>query len=352
MEQGAGPRHSAPARGRLELLEDRVESLGAGLTARLDRVLETLAFLVDDDPRARRRLAELRTSSEYEKSYTESAPLVSVLIPTWNRTESLTTRAIPSVLSQSHANIEAVVVGDCSPPDLAGAVAAIADPRVRFHNLSIRGPYDPDPHRAWCASGTPALNAALALARGRWITALGDDDEFPAEHIETLLGFARAQHLEFAYGWLRFIDPDGGTRRVGSFPPAHGYINLQVSLWHAGLRFLEFELAHALFDVPNDWGLISRMMRIGVSIGQTDEVLLDYVPSGRHASRDLRPQPDETHQLRRQLADLHAERELLEARLADYERRIDELRASRSWRMTAPLRGSAQAYRLLQGKRR
>jgi len=44
-------------------------------------------------------------SSEYEEAYSESSPLVSVIIPTWNRIESLTSRAIPSVLAQTYDNV-------------------------------------------------------------------------------------------------------------------------------------------------------------------------------------------------------------------------------------------------------
>jgi hypothetical protein len=200
---------------------------------------------------------------------------------------------------------------------------------------------------------------------------LDDDDVFPPNHVEVLLDFARARRIEFAYGWLRFLDPDGGTRRIGHFPPKRGYIGLQAALWHSGLRFLEFELAQAeAFATPNDWALIRRMMRVGVSMGQTDELTVDYEPSGRGnvgAPRQL--PPDETPQLRRRVIDLEEyshdlesqywslEARLLEAqRQADaargeLARRLEEVRRSRSWQLTAPLRLSAQLRRRLQNRR-
>jgi hypothetical protein len=337
---------------RLELLEERMATIDHRLGEQLKQALAALEFLVDDDPRGRRRLAELRASPEYLEAYTEDKPLISVLIPTWNRTELLVGSAIPSVLAQSYENVEVVVVGDCSPPELAAAVEAIGDPRVRFHNLTIRGPYDEDPYRAWCASGTPPLNAGLERVRGRWITVIGDDDEMPASHLDALLRFAREQHVEFAYGWYRFLDPDGGTRRVGSFPPKLGYTGLQTALWHSGLRFLKFELAHAVFSKPNDWGLIERMMRIGVSMAQTDEISVDYRASGRGEPALTEPPADESGRLLRLIGDLEQrsneleqagaglEQSLAESRatVLDLQRRIEEVRQSRSWRLITLLR--------------
>jgi hypothetical protein len=369
VESTAVPAPSRALTARLDLLEERMESLGSGVTEQLDRTLQALELLIDDEPRGRRRLSELRASSAYEEAYSAPSPLVSVIIPTWNRTESLTTRAIPSVLAQTYDNVEVVVVGDASPPELGEAVRAIDDPRVRFQNLTVRGPYDEDSVRAWCASGTPPMNAGLEHARGHWVTCIGDDDALSATHVETLLSFARSHRLEFACGWFRYLGPDGVPQMIGSFPPRLGHTGLQISLWHAGLRFLQFELAHSLFTTPNDWGLIRRMMRIGVSMGQTDDVIVDYTPSGRGHGFGA-PTGEQTPELRRQITELReqlyvlgAEREDLDARLSaaahssdlarnDFERRLDDVVRSKSWRMTAPLRRMTDLKRRFQNRRR
>jgi hypothetical protein len=366
VESGAVSAQSTLLTARLDLLESRLKELEAGLPARVSSALAGLEFLVDEVPRGRRQLAALRASSAYQEAFTDPHPLVSIVISTWDRAESLTTVAIPSVLAQTYENVEVVVVGDNSAPELCEAVAAIEDPRVRFHNLTIRGPYEEDTFRAWCGSGVPPMNAALACARGRWIGFLGDDDSFSPTQVERLLAFAQARRLEFVYGWYRFLDPDGGRRLVGSFPPQLGDVGLQPSLWHGGLRFLQFELAHATLAIPNDWGMIRRMMRIGVSMGQTDDVIFDYVPSGRVTSLDEAAVPDANAQLRRRIAEvyeqtyeLEAQRASLRTRLdelerraqattAELHRRLEEVRRSRSWRMTAPLRFSTELARRLR----
>jgi hypothetical protein len=351
---------------RLDRLEERFTSFSDEVVERLDSALGALEFIVDDDPRARRALRQLRGDPEYERAYTEVEPLVSVIIPTWNRTQSLIRRSIPSVLAQTHANVEVVVIGDASPPELVAAVSAISDPRVRFFNRSIRGPYPDDPLRAWSASGTPSMTEGLQRARGRWLTIIGDDDALPPNHIAALLEFVRERRLEFACGRFRVVNDGDATQMLGSFPPELGSSGFQISLWHAGLRFLEVELAHAQFTTPNDWGLIRRMMRIGVVMGQKEDAIVDYKPSGRGLAFG-EARVDERVTLRRQLTELREQNEALcaarriaEARLSDrvaegdrataeLQRRLVQVTASKSWRLTAPLR---QLVRIARDQRR
>jgi uncharacterized protein YlxW (UPF0749 family) len=103
------------------------------------------------------------------------------------------------------------------------------------------------------------------------------------------------------------------------------------------------------------------MMRVGVRIGMIDEVSVDYWPSMRNypqSSEEALAQqaPDDaiehtaeletsvTH-LRAQVSDLegrlddeHAHRVEINAYAAELAQRLEEVRRSRSWRLTAPLR--------------
>jgi glycosyltransferase involved in cell wall biosynthesis len=265
---------------RLRSLQESQRQSAEELRNRLATIEEAVELLYDDDAGARRRLRELRTSTEYERAFTDAAPLVSVVIPTWQRIDTLIERAIPSALAQTHENIEVIIVGDASPPETQEAIAALGDTRVTFHNLTFRGPYSENAKRAWLAAGTPGFNAGVALAGGAWIAPLGDDDAFVAEHIEQLLAIARPRRLELAYGRMRLNMADGSSSTLGAFPPRLGQIGLQAAIYHAGLgASMQLELAHAVFGKPNDWGLVSRMMRAGVRIGMLDEVTVDYFPS-------------------------------------------------------------------------
>jgi len=335
---------------RVDLLDERGAQRHAELETQLRTALLALELIHDDDPGARRRLRLLRAGEHYAEAFIQPEPLVSVVIPTWDRVDTLIERSIPSALSQTHPNIEVIVVGDASPTRVEQAVAAFPDPRVAFHNLTHRGPYDDDHYRSWLASGTPGLNAGVALASGLWIAPLGDDDEFEPNHVELLLDEARKRRLEFVYGRGRVLLPDGRETLLGEFPPRLTQVGLQAAVYHAGLRFMELELGHALFGKPNDWGLVHRMMRVGVRIGMVDQTTVVYHPSLRaqtpsqeggneqSATRPVDQQPSRIAELSLRASELERSLDEERALTSDLYRRLEEVRRSRSWRLTAPLR--------------
>jgi cellulose synthase/poly-beta-1,6-N-acetylglucosamine synthase-like glycosyltransferase len=63
-------------------------------------------------------------------------PLVSVIIPSYNRPMLVRTRSIPSVLRQSYDNWEIVVVGDGpETPMLRAVVDGFGDRRIRYAEI-------------------------------------------------------------------------------------------------------------------------------------------------------------------------------------------------------------------------
>lgn len=234
----------------------------------------------------RRRLYQLRASAEYEIAFSEEEPLVSFVVPTYDRWELLRDRSLPSILNQDYENLEVIVSGDQSPPETERVVRELGDPRLRFINRSVRGPYPEDAEKRWLMSGTPPLNDGVAAARGRWIAILGDDDEVTPRHTASLLAAARERRLEHCYGRLEICFADGGEFDWESkFPPAYGFYTLQLAIYHAGLRFFQFEPADVLYDEPNDWSLARRMVAAGVRFGMTDD-LVAY----KHEDRPSPPQ--------------------------------------------------------------
>jgi glycosyltransferase involved in cell wall biosynthesis len=249
------------------------------LTVRLDRAQEILQLLYDREPELRERLRAMRAHSDYERPFLEESPLVSVVIPTYDRGDLLVERAIPSVLAQTHQNFEIVVVGDCAPADTAERIAQVGDARVSYSNLSYRGPYPSEPRDLWHVAGIPARNTGVGLARGSWIAPLDDDDAFHPTHIESLLELARVGRHEVSYGLLRCVMNDGSEFPLGTFPPQLGHFGWQGAIFHAGLRFFEMELADALFFSPADWSLCRRMLRAGVRFGMLEEPVTDHYES-------------------------------------------------------------------------
>jgi glycosyltransferase involved in cell wall biosynthesis len=244
------------------------------------RELMTVGQLALDDEWAVRRALEVaRASPAYETPFVETNPLVSVCIATYTNVTQLIGRSIPSVLAQDYQNIEIVVVGDNAPPETAAAIAQLDDPRIRYENLSIRGPYPEAPDQSWLVAGTGAINRALQMARGAWIAVNDDDDALRPHHISTLLTVAQSSRDEVVYGRLVRHAPDGPDELGGVFPPvSHGF-GWQLALQHRAMRLFEYKLAAALFGHPGDWDRARRMIRAGVRFRMVDEVVMDYYPA-------------------------------------------------------------------------
>jgi hypothetical protein len=245
-----------------------------------------LRYVQERGAENRRRLWELRRSADYEAAFTAAEPLITVIVPTYDRAASLRERSVPSVLAQTYTNFEVVVVGDQSPPEVAAALESLGDERVRFYNRACRGPYPEDPDRRWFVLGTPPYNDALGLARGQWIAGVGDDDSLRPDHLETLLRAAQRNRYEHCYGRLAMRYPSGEDYLIGEFPPTLGHFALQSSMYHAGLSFFELEPVDYLHSEPNDFSLCRRMLAAGVRFGMIDDVVADKYESRYESPAD------------------------------------------------------------------
>ncbi len=105
-----------------------------------------------------------------------SQPLISVVIPTHNRSQMLV-RAIKSVLKQTYSNFEIIIVDDGSKDD----TAAIVDSFMKIHSniYYLRN----DLPKGACN----ARNKGIIFANGKFIAGLDDDDEFTPNRLEVLL---------------------------------------------------------------------------------------------------------------------------------------------------------------------
>jgi len=213
----------------------------------------------------------------------DSNPLVSVVIPTYNRGRMVVDRAIGSVIQGTYDNFEIVVVGDHATPDTIEAVLSVGDPRIRFEDLPARSPRPDDPELAWLISGSAPYNRCLDLARGQWIAPLPDDDEFTPDHIRLLLDLAIENRLEFVYARSLMQDgADGTWFEMGDWPPRLGGFAAGSMLYSAGLSFMKLETECWLEEEPNDWNLWRRMEEAGVRMGFVDHVVFRHYMEGRH----------------------------------------------------------------------
>ncbi|TMK56149.1 MAG: glycosyltransferase family 2 protein [Actinobacteria bacterium] len=276
---------------RLGDLRDTLADHSARLAlieAEARRTAEIGRHIYDEEPASRRRLHELRRSEEYEFAFTEDEPLVTFIVPTYRSFETLRDVALPSILGQDYSNLEVIVSGDAAPPETAAVVASFDDPRLVYLNRTIRGPYPEDPAKSWFGIGGPPFNDALAIARGRWVTALGDDDAIRPNHTRDLLAAAKEHRFEHVYGLQQVNFAEGEPLVLNEFPPRQGHWGMQSSLYLTGLRFFESELTDAVFDEPSDWSKCRRMIRAGVRFGMIDKIVVDKNETRRRSAEEWR----------------------------------------------------------------
>ncbi len=234
----------------------------------------------------RKRLSEVRAARG--DIFSKANPKVSVLIPTYNRRTLLTERALPSVLRQTHANIEVVVVGDHCTDDTAEAMGRIRDARVRFLNLAQRGDYPEVPQDRWMVAGTKPANQAIRLASGDWFTCLDDDDALAEDHVERLLDFAARGRYEMVYGQVAMEKAPARWKTVGAWPLRLGGISHLAVLYHASLRFFQYDIHSWRYGEPADWNMWRRMKQAGVRIGFLDQVVGKHYLEGTTIEEAIR----------------------------------------------------------------
>jgi glycosyltransferase involved in cell wall biosynthesis len=127
------------------------------------------------------------------------APLVSIVLPTYKRARVLP-HAIRSVLAQTYANWELIVVDDNSPDDTAQVVAGFTDPRIRYvrNEPNLKLPR--------------ALNRGFSLARGDYLTWTSDDNLYAPRAIEAMVHRLQQGDCDLVYAdyWLFSQDDDAG----------------------------------------------------------------------------------------------------------------------------------------------
>jgi glycosyltransferase involved in cell wall biosynthesis len=129
-------------------------------------------------------------------------PTVSVVIPAFNHVRFVA-EAITSVLRQSFADVEIVVIDDGSTDGTPDVVREFSDPRVQFEAF-------PENRGA-----VIALNSAIRRSRGEYICFLASDDYFLPGKLENQVTFlTENRNVAAIFGMPTFIDESGNPLRA------------------------------------------------------------------------------------------------------------------------------------------
>lgn len=124
-------------------------------------------------------------------------PRVSVLLPTHDRAD-VVGLAVQSVLDQTEADFELLVVADGCTDDTVATIARIGDPRMRVFDLP-KAPY----------FGYANRNVALREARGEYVAFAAHDDLLFPDHLRRLIDRLEATGAEWVYSRPLWVSTDG-----------------------------------------------------------------------------------------------------------------------------------------------
>lgn len=141
----------------------------------------------------------------------DQQPLVSVIIPTYNRPEYLK-QAIASAIKQTYQNIEIIVSDNCSPENPQAIAASFGDSRIRFwrHQQNV-GMLANQQH-------------GFKMARGKYVASLHDDDIWNEDFLAKLVPILEVNsELIIAFCDQYIIDANGIINDVGTEENTRGY---------------------------------------------------------------------------------------------------------------------------------
>ena len=203
-----------------------------------------------------------------------SAMLITVLMPV-REMRAYSHQAIASILSQSHQNLELILIGqsDQAPP-----------PVVQTDNRI-----------SWITRKQPgiisALNTGLDKAKGDYIARMDDDDIAHPDRLSMQLEHLLVNQLDICGACIQFFNE---TEQVGEG-------NQRYAQWLNGLTtpeainrsiFIESPIPHPTLlahknvwrqlggyqenDWPEDYDLLLRAWQHGLAMGKPDQILLDW----------------------------------------------------------------------------
>jgi glycosyltransferase involved in cell wall biosynthesis len=200
----------------------------------------------------------------------EKPKVVTVITPTWQRHEYLFDRCIPSVMNQTYAYTEHIVVSDGPDPELRMLIKNYVPQltHVRYFELA-----EHPEHRHW---GIPARSLALDKATGDYITYCDDDDALRPNHCE-LAAQSLLENPDCGLTISRMVSHNpGGEFIIGWGPPTEGNVGTPMLTHRREL----LDVASWGYDsATEDYDLVKSWLEADVKFARVDAETIDVWPS-------------------------------------------------------------------------
>jgi glycosyltransferase involved in cell wall biosynthesis len=137
---------------------------------------------------------------------TSGNPLVTIGIPTYNRSNSYLRYSLESALNQTYKNLEIVVSDNCSPDKTKEFVLSYNDERIKYYRHDI--PVKPHENANFCVMN----------AHGEYFLLLHDDDVIDDDFVEVAVGAIDGRDVGMVRTGARTIDSEGNVIDIRKNP--------------------------------------------------------------------------------------------------------------------------------------
>ncbi len=206
-------------------------------------------------------------------------PIVSVVIPTFNRCDALE-KAIKSVCDQTFDDFEILVVDDGSTDRTGEFLKTQSISKLRYFRFEEN------------RGGNHARNKGVALALGTFVAFLDDDDQWVPEKLAIQLELVEKKQTDICYTAIKVFTPPKQSARLSFRKPK--YDNL-----HKSIMFDNFIGATSSLlvrkscidaiggfdpDLPalQDYDLFIRLLAKGCSLVSVKDPLVNYYNLDAH----------------------------------------------------------------------
>lgn len=213
-------------------------------------------------------------------------PLISIIMPTYNRSKILSEIGIPTVLNQTYKNFELIIISDGSTDDTEAVVKKIDDKRIKFFKLSRIKRYPPKLENHWACHSVVPTNFGLKKIKGDWISHIDDDDIWTTNHLEKLLDFAIKNKFEFVSSAHKEIR--NGKEKILDYslnkPPIGSH---QTWLYTSNLSFFERNINcwRRNWNRIHDVDVQDRMVKVGLNFGYIKD--MTYIAQPRPGEKEI-----------------------------------------------------------------
>lgn len=205
-----------------------------------------------------------------------NAPLVTIVVPSFNEDPHIVRASLESIRAQTFANFECIVVDESTKPELANACRAACAEDKRFIYI----------HPTERLGLSRSLNLAIAKARGQLIARFDSDDLCMPERLELQIAFLRSHpEISAVGGAMEIISTEGRLIAHRSYPLMPNEIasamQLTNAIAHPTVMFRKEAIDryggyNPSYQYCEDLDLWLRWMNADLLFGNLPQVLVQY----------------------------------------------------------------------------